>query len=61
LDIGAVWTVTYEYKGKYWKQLGSPRGGHLYYCTRYKEFLDSEEMEKAIASGEAVETNWNNY
>ena len=61
LDIGAVWTVTYEYKGKYWKQLGSPRGGHLYYCTKYKEFMDSEVMEKAIASGEAVETNWNNY
>lgn len=61
LDIGAVWTVTYEYKGKYWKQLGSPRGGHLYYCTKFKEFMDSEEMEKTIASGEAVETNWNNY
>ena len=26
-----------------------------------KEFMDSEVMEKAIASGEAVETNWNNY
>ncbi len=61
LDIGTVWTVTYEYKGKYWKQLGSPRGGHLYYCSKYKEFMDSEEMEKAIASGEAVESNWNNY
>ena len=61
LDIGAVWTVTYEYKGKYWKQLGSPRGGHLYYCSKYKEFMDSEVMEKAIASGEAVESNWNNY
>ncbi len=61
LDIGAIWTVTYEYKGKYWKQLGSPRGGHLYYCAKNKEFMDSEEMEKAIASGEAVETNWNNY
>lgn len=61
LDIGAVWTVTYEYKGKYWKQLGSPRGGHLYYCSKSKEFMDSEEMENAISSGEAVETNWNNY
>lgn len=61
LDIGAVWTVTYEYNGKYWKQLGSPRGGHLYYCSKSREFMDSEVMEKAIASGEAVETNWNNY
>jgi hypothetical protein len=61
LDIGSVWTVTYEYKGKYWKQLGSPHGGHLYYCSKYNEFMDSEVMEKAIASGEAVESNWNNY
>ena len=61
LDIGAVWTVTYEYKGKYWKQLGSPRGGHLYYCSKSREFMDTKVMEKAIASGEAMETNWNNY
>lgn len=61
LDIGALWTVTYEYKGKYWKQLGSPRGGHLYYCSKSREFMSGEVMEQAIAAGAAVETNPNNY